>query len=327
MAQSIKETAWGPEHMPDMSGRTIVVTGANGGLGYEAARQFAHRGGHVILACRDQEKAEYALQTIRSERTDVSIEYLTLDLASLESIRSFAKRCLDRHSRIHVLCNNAGVMAIPQRQTVDGFEMQLGTNHLGHFALTGQLLPALLNSAGARVVNVSSTAHRIGRMDFEDLNWELRYGRWAAYGRSKLANLLFTYELQRRFSANGTDLISVACHPGYAATNLQFVAAQMEHSSLRQRVMEWGNRVFAQSAAMGALPTLYAATCEKVTGGDFIGPNRLGETRGHPTTVRSSARSYDRGSASELWRHSERLTGIRYEALSDAGLDSAQKAY
>jgi len=194
--------------------------------------------------------------------------------------------------------------------------MQLGTNHLGHFALTGLLLERLLASGGARVVNVSSTAHRMGKMRFDDLQWERGYRKWAAYGQSKLANLLFTYELQRRLAAINADLITVACHPGYAATNLQAAGPRLQGSSLLESLAALSNRLFAQSAAMGALPTLYAATAADVNGGDYIGPDGLAETWGYPKKVRSSARSHDTGAAARLWDISEALTGVKYDRLS-----------
>jgi NAD(P)-dependent dehydrogenase (short-subunit alcohol dehydrogenase family) len=223
-----------------------------------------------------------------------------LDLASLASVRSFAA---DLEGPVDVLINNAGVMALPHRTTADGFEMQFGTNHLGHFALTGLLLGRLRD----RVVTLSSGAHRIGRIDFDDLQHEKSYRRWEAYGQSKLANLLFTYELQRRLIAAGSPLRAVACHPGYAATNLQF-----HTESFQDAAMGLFNKVFAQSSAMGALPTLYAATVPDIPPAAFVGPDGLGEQRGHPKLVGSSGRSKDEVAAARLWTESERLTGVTY---------------
>jgi NAD(P)-dependent dehydrogenase (short-subunit alcohol dehydrogenase family) len=303
---------WTADDMPDLSGKTIVVTGANSGLGYEASLQFAGKGAHVILACRNAEKAGSALRAIRSAHPEASVEAMDLDLASLASIRTFADALLAKHDSLHVLCNNAGVMALPHRRTADGFEMQFGTNHLGHFALTGLLLERLLATPEARVVTQSSTFHRFGKMRFDDLNWEHGYSKWPAYGRSKLANLLFAYELQRRLEAKNASLLSAACHPGYAATNLQLAGPQAAESSLKEK--GWGllNRIFAQSAAMGALPMLYAATSDDVRGGDYIGPDLLLETWGHPKKVRSNGRSRDRAAAATLWDVSEKLTGVTY---------------
>jgi NAD(P)-dependent dehydrogenase (short-subunit alcohol dehydrogenase family) len=305
-------SGWTAEDIPDLSGKTVIVTGGNSGIGYEAALALARKGAHVVLACRDAQKAQAAADAIRAAAPAAAVEVMALDLASLASIRSFADTFHARHPQLHILCNNAGVMALPYRKTADGFEMQIGTNHLGHFALTGLLLDRLLASAGARVVNVSSGAHRMGKIRFDDLHWERGYRKWMAYGQSKLANLLFTYELQRRLETSGAKTISVAAHPGYAATNLQFVGPRMAQSSLMESVSAFGNRWFSQSAAMGALPTVYAATAPDVHGADYIGPDGLAEMKGHPTKVRSNAASHDRDTALRLWELSERLTGVQY---------------
>jgi len=224
--------SWTASDIPDLGGKTIVVTGANSGLGFEASRAFARNGARVVLACRNVEKAAAARDDILASAPRANVEIRALDLASLASVRAFADSLVSNHERLDVLCNNAGVMALPRRETADGFEMQLGTNHLGHFALTGLLLP-LLKRTGARVVTQSSGAHRMGRIDFDDLHGRRYYGRWRAYGQSKLANLLFAYELQRRLENEGVGVISVACHPGYAATELQFAAARMEGAAQR----------------------------------------------------------------------------------------------
>jgi NAD(P)-dependent dehydrogenase (short-subunit alcohol dehydrogenase family) len=214
--------------------------------------------------------------------------------------------------------NNAGVMALPYRTTADGFEMQLGTNHLGHFALTGLLLERLLGTPGSRVVSVSSTAHKVGRMRWDDLPWERGYSKWRAYGQSKLANLLFTYELQRRLEEARAQTLAVACHPGFAATNLQTAGPRMARSAFGERGMLLINRLFAQSAEMGALPTLYAACADDVEGGEYFGPDGFSESWGHPTRVRSSSRSHDHQDQARLWEVSEQLTGVRYEWGSPA---------
>jgi NAD(P)-dependent dehydrogenase (short-subunit alcohol dehydrogenase family) len=309
---------WTANDMPDQTGRTIAVTGANSGIGWEAAKAFAANGAHVVLACRDPRRAGEALASLRAAAPGASAEVLPLDLASLASVRDFAKAFADRHPRLDVLVNNAGVMAIPRRTTADGFEMQLGTNHLGHFALTGLLLDRLLATPGSRVVNVSSTAHRMGRIDFDDLHGERRYTRWGAYGQSKLANLLFTFELARRLAAAGHATRSVACHPGWAATNLQYAGAKMDGSRWMEQVARLGNRLFAQDAAMGALPTAYAATAPELESGAYVGPDRFFETRGHPALVSSSSRSRNRRTARRLWEVSEAATGVRYAALPAA---------
>ena len=310
------DTRWAIADIPVQSGRVAIVTGANSGLGSESALALAAKGAHVVLACRDAAKAQSALQAIRAASPAVSVEAMALDLASLASVRAFAEAFVAQHERLDLLCNNAGVMAIPHRRTADGFEMQFGTNHLGHFALTGLLLPRLLDTPGARVVSVSSSAHRPGKIHWDDLQLERSYRNWRAYAQSKLANLLFAFELDRRLRKAGTSVISVAAHPGYAATNLQSVGARMEGSRALERLFEVANRLIAQSAAMGALPTLYAATAPEVQGGDYFGPASLGEMWGHPRKVRSSARSKDLADAARLWKLSEALTDVRFAALA-----------
>jgi NAD(P)-dependent dehydrogenase (short-subunit alcohol dehydrogenase family) len=286
---------WTAADIPDQSGRTVVVTGANSGLGAVTARQLAAHGASVVLACRNTSKGAAAAATMTG---DVTVR--ALDLADLASVRAFAADT----GEIDVLINNAGVMAVPQSRTVDGFETQFGTNHLGHFALTGLLLPRITE----RVVVLSSGVHRIGRIHLEDPNFERRrYERWAAYGQSKLANLMFAYELQRRLSAAGSSVKAVAAHPGYAATELQ-----SHTESVMDRLMKLSNSVVAQSAERGALPTLYAATNSTVQGGEFIGPDGFQELRGHPRRVGSSKRSQDKTVAAGLWTLSEELTGVSY---------------
>ncbi len=303
---------WTAHDLPDLSGRTFVVTGANSGLGFETVRGLARKGARVVMACRDPGKAGTALDRLKSELPEADVEARELDLASLATIARFAEDWLASGDRLDVLVNNAGVMALPRRTTEDGFEMQIGTNHLGHFALTGRLLPRLLEQPGARVVNVSSTMHKIGRMDFDDLHGERRYSKWPAYGQSKLANLLFTYELQRRFEGAGKDAIAVAAHPGYAATNLQATGPRMEGSSFMERVVGLGNRLMAQSAEGGAQPSLHAAAALDVRGGDYFGPGGLAEMRGAPNRVRSTRASHDRTAALRLWDLSEKLTGVTF---------------
>jgi NAD(P)-dependent dehydrogenase (short-subunit alcohol dehydrogenase family) len=307
-----ENAGWTAEDVPDLSGKTMIVTGGNSGIGFEAARVLAKKRAHVILACRDLGKANEAIEQIRALNPSASLEAMRLDLASLESVHQFAREFTAKGVVLDALINNAGVMAIPYRKTAEGFEMQFGTNHLGHFALTGLLLEPLLAAPAGRVVNVSSTAHKMGRMNFDDLHGERRYRKWVAYGQSKLANLLFTYELQRRLEAAGARAISVACHPGYSSTNLQSVGPQMTGSRLAAAIMDLGNRLFSQSAAMGALPTLYAATAPDVQGGDYIGPDGFMENYGHPKKTASTARSHDRQAAKRLWEISEQLTSVRF---------------
>lgn len=310
------QKAWISNDIPDLSGKTIVVTGGNSGIGYEAALEFARKRAKVILACRDLGKARTAAAQITAASRGADVEVIALDLSNLASIRGFADAFHLQHQALHVLCNNAGVMAIPYRLTADGFEMQFGTNHLGHFALTGLLLDRLLATDGARVVNVSSTGHRFGQIRFDDLQWRSGYRKWRAYGQSKLANLLFTFELQRRADAAGAKLLSVACHPGYAATNLQAVGPRMQGSSVMEYVSELGNKLLAQSAAMGALPTEYAAVAPEVHSGDYIGPDGVAEMWGHPKKVGCSAAARDASSAKRLWEVSEQLTDVHYKALA-----------
>jgi NAD(P)-dependent dehydrogenase (short-subunit alcohol dehydrogenase family) len=309
---------WTEDDLPDLSGKTFVVTGANSGIGLQTALSLAKRHGSIVLACRDMEKGRAALEKIRAAAPGASVELERLDLGELASVRAFAEKVSRRHARLDVLVNNAGVMAIPRRTTQDGFEMQIGTNHIGHFALTGLLLGRLIESAPSRVVTVSSLAHAMGRfgaLDANDLMLGQRYTKWGAYGRSKLANLLFAYELERRLRHTFPSVISVACHPGYAATNLQAVGPEMTGSALDKTAMALGNLLFAQSARAGALPTLYAAVASDVRGGDFVGPGGLFHIAGAPKKQRSNARSHDRDAARKLWDTSVQLTGVDYAIL------------
>lgn len=309
--------AWTAAEVPPQDGRVAVVTGANSGLGLETARVLAGRGAQVVLACRNPEKARAAQDEIAhsASRPDAVVTML-LDLASLASVRAFAAALRERFPTLHLLVNNAGVMAIPRARTADGFEMQLGTNHLGHFALTGLLLERLLAAPDARIVNVSSSMHRVGRIAFDDLQGERRYGPWRAYGQSKLANLLFTFELQRRLARAGASAIAAAAHPGYAATQLQEVGPKARNAVLMTWAVGFGNRLLAQDAAMGALPSLHAATAPGVRGGDYFGPDSWFEMRGHPRRVGTTPRAHDEAAAARLWKVSEELTGVGYEALS-----------
>jgi NAD(P)-dependent dehydrogenase (short-subunit alcohol dehydrogenase family) len=300
---------WTSENIPDQTGRVAIVTGANSGLGYETARALARKGATVIMAVRNPEKGHTAAERIEGEAPASQVEVMHLDLADLDSVQQFAEAFGAGYDRLDLLINNAGVMMLPQRQaTADGFEMQFGTNHLGHFALTGRLLDLLQRTPGSRVVVVSSTAHRISGINFEDLQSEGSYSSSGAYGQSKLANLLFAYELQRRLDAarsnDGTvpGVLVAASHPGWTATDLQ------RHS----RLFMWLNPMLAQRPEMGALPTLYAATAPDVVGGGFYGPGGFLELRGTPKRVHSNGRSHDRAAAARLWAESEALTGVRY---------------
>ena len=291
-------TAFSAADVPDLTGQTAIVTGASSGIGMATAKALVAHGARVILAVRDEAKGRNAAKAMPGPG---GAEVAVLDLASLDSVRAFARDW--SRQPVDLLINNAGVMIPPLSRTADGFELQFGTNHLGHFALTNLLLP---NVTG-RVVTVSSSAHRYGRIDFDDLNWERRrYRAWRAYGQSKLANLLFTAELQRRLTEAGSPVLSMAAHPGYAATNLQ------SHSD--SRLMEFamgtlGNRLVAQDAASGALPTLYAATAE-LHGNTFAGPSGFGGLRGAPAPCARSRAASDAGVARRLWQVSESLTGV-----------------
>ncbi len=305
-------TRWGVEDIPDQSGKTVLITGANSGLGLRSAEALARAGAHVLLACRNAAKAADALEAVKAAATGATPEVVSLDLADLDSVRACADQVVASVEHVDVLMNNAGVMAIPLRRTTQGFEAQFGTNHLGHFALTGLLLPVLLKAPAPRVVTTSSTAHRPGRMHWDDLQSERRYRRWSAYSQSKLANLLFMLELDRRARAAGLPLVSAAAHPGYAATHLQAAGPEMSGRKLAGRVMGWGNSLIAQSDAMGALPQLHAATMPDVEGGTYFGPDGWFEVRGHPEKVGMSRRARKADDARRLWEESERLTGVTY---------------
>lgn len=291
---------WGAEQVPDQTGRVVIVTGSNSGIGFETARVLAGKGATVIMACRNLDKANPKAEEIRAAHPGCDVEVMRLDLSNLDSVRQFADEFRAKHSRLDLLINNAGIMVPPYGTTAQGFETQFGVNHLGHFALTGLLLDLIVNTPGARIVTVSSVAHYMGKIDFSDLNWERGYKARAAYGQSKLANLLFTYELQRRLAAAGKDTLAVAAHPGWTSTNLQ------EHAPS----VKFMNRFFGQEPLMGALPTLYAATESDVKGGEYYGPSGLLEMNGPPKRVKSNKRSRDENVAERLWNVSQDLTGV-----------------
>ncbi|MDQ1045357.1 oxidoreductase [Streptomyces sp. V4I2] len=303
---------WTEKDIPDQDGRVAVVTGANSGLGYVTARELARRGARVVLACRSEARGTEAGDRMAAEVPGAEVEFGRLDLGDLASVRRFAAAF--PYDRLDLLVNNAGVMALPYGTTADGFETQFGVNHLGHFALTGLLLPTLLGTPGARVVTVSSTMHSVANIDITDLNSERRYRRWIAYARSKTANLLFTHELARRLPAHGSDLVAAAAHPGYAATNLQTEGARMSGRRVSERFMQIGNRFFAQSAEAGALPTLYAATAPEVRPDSFTGPAFAG-WRGSPAPSWRAPWTVDDRAGERLWTASEELTGVTYDRL------------
>ncbi len=301
--------AWSETDIPDLTDRIIVVTGANSGIGWEAARMFAANNARVVMACRTVSKGEEAAARIRSRVQGARLEVMSLDLADLDSVRAFAGGLRGVHPTIHALVNNAGIMAVPQGKTAQGFEMQLGTNHFGHFALTGLLLDAI--APDGRVVTVSSGVHRAGSFDWTDLNWERGYSEWPAYCRSKLANLFFAFELQRRLKAAGSGVLSVACHPGYSATNLQFVGPKQRDSAIGHAVMAMSNALFAQPAAWGALPTVYATVAPGLAGGEYVGP-RIFQAWGAPEVQSTAARAQDPEGWKKLWEASEKRTGVKF---------------
>jgi len=304
---SVRQGPWTVADVPDQSGRTAVVTGANSGIGFEAAAVLARRGAVTVLACRDAGKGEAAAARMTAAAPGASVSVVRLDLASLDAVRAAAAEILARHERLDLLINNAGLMWPAYGKTADGFELQFGTNHLGHFALTGLLLEAMLPVPGSRVVTVSSNGHRAGRLDFADLQSEQRYGRMTAYAQSKLANLMFTYELQRRLAATGAPTVALAAHPGNAFTDLTRHLPAVVQSAYPAVA-----GLFGQSAAMGALPTLRAATDPAAAGGEYYGPGGLAQFKGYPVRVSSTARSRDEGTQRRLWAESERLTGVTY---------------
>ena len=300
---------WTVENIPDLSGKIIIITGANSGIGYESAREFARKGAEVIVASRNPEKAERAIVRIREDLPAAKLKFIELDLANLASIRKFTEEFKLDYTRLDILLNNAGIMLVPFGKTVDGFERTVGTNHLGHFALTGLLLDVLSATPGARVVNVASNAHYAGEMDFNNLLFENGgYAPMKAYGRSKLANLLFTYELQRRFQSSGQDVVALAAHPGISATEL----ANHLFFNLISWIIQPAMKLIFQSSSMGALPSLRAAADSEALGGQYYGPDGKGEKSGYPIVVDSNSASKNEDDARKLWKISEELTGIKY---------------
>ena len=305
-----QRTRWDTSHMPDLSGKVVIVTGGNTGIGFRAARTFAGKGAETILACRNEQKGLKAVVQIRKKIPDARVKYMHLDLASLTSIRHFAESFSSSYSRLDILLNNAGVILVPFRTTPDGFESQIGVNHLGHFALTGLLLDRIVHTEGARVVNVSSKAHRKGKMDFDNFHYPAGKGfsRIGAYTRSKLANLLFTYELDRRFRDARISALAVAVHPGYSYTDFgrAFVFRVLRYIFYPLVI------TITQSSARGALPSLRAAVDPEVQGGDFYGPDGKGQRKGYPVRVTSNGASHNKEDARLQWEISEQLTGVKY---------------
>ncbi len=304
---------WAAADMPGQQGRTAMVTGANSGIGFHVALELARRGAAVLLACRDQGRGTRARDRIAGQLPGAEVELVALDLADLESVERLAGQLADRAGGLDLLVNNAGVMAVPRRQvTAQGFELQFGVNYLGHFALTGRLLPVLLDRPGSRVVTVSSIVHRFGSIRLDDLNSEHGYGRWRAYSQSKLAGALFTLELDRRLRAAGADTVSVGAHPGYTSTGLMHSGPQLGGGGIIAHVMGAAAPFTGQPAALGALPVLRAATDPGARGGDYFGPRGPGEIAGAPRRVRYTRTARDAPLAGRLWQASEALTGVTF---------------
>jgi NAD(P)-dependent dehydrogenase (short-subunit alcohol dehydrogenase family) len=308
----VAKTTWGVDDIGDLTGAVALVTGANSGIGYETASVLAEHGAHVVLACRDLEKARRAYDTLESDLDRSSLEILHLDLSDLVSVRRAAEQFLAEHARLDLLINNAGVMGTPYRQTADGFELQMATNHLGHFALTGLLLDRLVTAGRSRVVTVSSHMHRIGHLNLADVAGTAPGNTWVAYGTSKLANLLFTAELSRRLAAAGARTMALAAHPGWTRSNLAGTGAALGTSNLRARAGRLAGHTFGQATTAGAWPTLFAATAKSVRSGQFAGPSHLFGMFGPPTIVQPNRRARDPETAWRVWDASEELTGVRY---------------
>lgn len=299
---------WTADHIPDQTGRTFIVTGANSGLGYVTAKELVRHGAHVVLTARDNVKGKAALEKLRDEQPNATVELRHLNLADLDSVRAFAQGIADDDIPVDVLINNAGIMMPPRSLTKQGFESQMGTNHFGHFALTGLLLDRLCASRDARVVTVSSSLARGGFIHFDDLTGERGYSPRAFYAQSKYANILFGIELDRRLRASGAQVRSLLAHPGYSNTNLQSTGP----TGLLKQILKLGNRFLAQDVTMGALNQLYAATDPHAESGQFIGPDGRGELKGYPTIVQPVESAKDPKTARRLWDLSEQLTGVSY---------------
>lgn len=310
MSLNPQNPGWTAQAVPDQTGRVVVITGANSGIGFVTAKVLAHRGATVVLGCRNLEKAQAASRLILADTPGAKVEVEAMDLASLASVRSAAQAIQARHPRLDLLINNAGVMAPPHEITADGFEMQFGTNHLGHFALTGLLLDRLLATPESRVVTVSSNAHHIGKIRFEDLNFEKGYHAWPAYGQSKIANLMFTYELQRRLERASRSTQALAAHPGWAKTELDRHAMKRRINRLMYPLL---GTFLCHTADQGALPMLRAAVDSAARGGEYYGPSGFLEFIGDPVRVRSNRRSHDEAVQRRLWQVSEQLTGVVYD--------------
>lgn len=308
---------WTQNNIPDQNGKVIVITGANSGLGLEMSKILARKGGHIVMAVRNMEKGEKARQEILQDHASASLDLMQMDMGDLTSIRAFAEAFKAKYDRLDILMNNAGLMAIPRKETADGFEMQLGVNHLGHFALTGLLLDVIVNTPGARVHSVSSSAGYFGEIKFDDLNSEKSYGRWEAYYQSKLANMLFANELDKRLKAAGYDTISNASHPGLVIGNLQANSVEQSGTGLEAMVYRLVQPLMAQDVSMGVLPLLYGATAKDAKGGAFYGP-RTFNLRGYPAEKKPNKVAYDADVLKRFWEASAEMTGVTYDLLEKA---------
>ncbi len=301
---------WHTKNIPDQTGRTAIVTGGNSGIGYESVLALAQKGALVVLACRNQTKAKEALNRIKQQVPASKVELIPLDLASLASVRAFAASFRSSYDRLDILMNNAGIATVSRQETEDGFEMHLGVNHLGHFALTGLLLDKLVNTPQSRVVTTTSVAQTIGWINFEDLQLKRGYTRFGAYGQSKLANLLFAFELDRCLKKAGISTLSVAAHPGYSNTHMTQSSSSTFGTFIESTLFTFANGLLAQSPEMGALPQLYAAIAPEIKGGELYGPRFY--TQGYPALNVATIQGYNKGNAQRLWQLSEKLTGVEY---------------
>lgn len=304
--------SWSYSDIPDQDGKIAIVTGANSGLGYFTAKGLAEKGCKVIMACRNTEKGERARSSLMKTTPGADLHVMQLDLAELASVRNFASEFASQYEKLDLLINNAGLMAIPRRETADGFEMQFGVNHLGHFALTGLLFGLLKSTGGSRIVTVSSMAHNMGNIRFDDINWEKGYNKWKAYGMSKLANIHFTLEMADRVLARGIEMKVLMAHPGYADSKLIEKGPEMNGSNFLVKAGRLLNKMVAQSTEMGALPTLYAATAPEAVHRAYYGPRRMGGMRGYPERTFPNKKKLSKDVQQELWRLSESMTGVSF---------------
>lgn len=315
---------WTRQDIPDLTGKVIVVTGANGGLGYESSLALAAKGATVILAVRTPAKGEKAKADILKVHPAALLDVMMLDVGNLGSVREFAAAFKAKYDRLDILINNAGIMAVPRQETADGFEMQLGVNHLGHFALTGLLIDLIVKTPNARVHNVTSSANFFGTINFDDLMGEKNYTRWGAYGQSKLANVFFTFELQERLTAAGFDTITNTSHPGLVLTNLQTNSVQQSGANFEAFLYRTLGFFITQDVSMGVLPMLYGATAPEAKGGAFYGPRTL-NLRGHPAEKRANKKAYDAAARKRFWDISEALTGVSFDIFKDDGATTATR--